>query len=120
MNPRLRHFLSPPSFKGWLKSIGRSIILAYLLLVVCALFANKLLFHPPGLRHKLPAQATLRATDGNGITALYLPNPQAAYVVLLGYGNGEDVRAALATRLGHPVGVSVIDRMLVRPGWHHC
>jgi pimeloyl-ACP methyl ester carboxylesterase len=93
MNPRLRNFLSPPSFKGWLKSIGRSILLAYLLLMVCALFANQLLFHPPDVRHKLPTQVTLHAADGNDITAFYLPNPQAAYVVLFSYGNGEDLEA---------------------------
>lgn len=97
MNPKLKAFLAVPSFKSWrktaLKSIPLSLALAYMGLIVLALFTNKLLFFPPDNRQKLPSQVTLHASDGNDITALYLPNPKAAYVVLFSYGNGECLEA---------------------------
>jgi fermentation-respiration switch protein FrsA (DUF1100 family) len=93
MNPKLKAFLVPPSFKQWAWSFIRSAGWAYLLLVVCALCTNLLLFHPPKGRQKLLGQVTVYSADGNDITVFYLPNPQAAYVVLFSYGNGEDLEA---------------------------
>jgi len=91
MNPKLRNFLSPPSFKGWLKSLLRSFILGYVILIIAALNVNHLLFHPPGHHVDFPGQVKLHTAAGDDITALYQPNPQAAYVVLFSYGNGEDM-----------------------------
>jgi len=90
MNPKLKAFLRLPTPAKF----ARTLCIYYVcLLVFAAFFTNNMLFHPPALRDKLINQVTLHASDGNDITALYLPNPKAAYVVLFSYGNGECLEA---------------------------
>jgi hypothetical protein len=91
MNPKLRQFLSPPTFKQWMWSLARSVGWAYLLLLTVASFPNGLLFHPPGHRNELANQVKLDSADGNTITGQFMANPSAAYVLLYSYGNGEEL-----------------------------
>jgi fermentation-respiration switch protein FrsA (DUF1100 family) len=91
MNPKLRAFIFPPTIRQWVWSIIRSVALGYGILLIAAIFSNHLLFHPPGHKTDFPGQVKLKSADGNTITALYLPNPQAAYVLLYSYGNGEEM-----------------------------
>jgi abhydrolase domain-containing protein 17 len=91
MNPKLRRFLCPPTFRQWMWSLGRSVVGGYLLLGLVAGFPNSLVFHPPGHRDELAGQVKLHSADGNTITGLLLPNPSAAYVLLYSYGNGEEL-----------------------------
>ncbi len=92
MHPQLRKFFSVPPLRLFWWTLLRTLALAY---VGLALFAagcvNTMLFHPPPLRNPVPGQIKLPAADGNKITAVFLPNPKAAYVILYSYGNGESL-----------------------------
>jgi len=91
MNPKLRAFLLPPTFRQFAWSVARSAGWGYLVLIIAALFPNRLLFHPPGHKVDIPYQLKLHAADGNTITALYMENATAPYVLLYSYGNGEEL-----------------------------
>ncbi len=74
--------------------------LAYLGLIVLAVFSERLIFqpHPSSYRDKdfepLRSQGVehLRLRSGSEtISAIYLPNPAAKYTIIYSHGNGEDI-----------------------------
>jgi len=92
MHPKLRAFLQLPPLRQFVRLVVRTLLLSYLgLAVFAASCVNQMLFHPPAVRDAVPGQVKLHAADGNDITAVFLPNPQAAYAILFSYGNGDDV-----------------------------
>jgi fermentation-respiration switch protein FrsA (DUF1100 family) len=72
----------------------------YLLLVVLAIFSDRLIFQPHAASYRLETLAlathgevqtfTIPAADGT-LAAAYLPNPEARYTLLYSHGNGEDL-----------------------------
>jgi len=92
MHPKLREFLKVPAMRPFVRTLVRTFLLVYFgLALFAASCVNQALFHPPREREEIPGQIKLHTADGNYITAVFLPNPKAAYVVLFSYGNGEDV-----------------------------
>lgn len=71
----------------------------YLLLVVLAIFSDRLIFqpHPAGydletLARSAPGvQTFLIPCESGSLAAAYLPNPEARYTLLYSHGNGEDM-----------------------------
>jgi len=78
---------------NWLLTALVTLACAYAgLLAFAWLCANALIFPaPPASYHDAPGQNKLPAPDGTQITALFLPNPSASYVLLYSHGNGEDL-----------------------------
>lgn len=73
-------------------------VLGFLLLVYLALagvgffLSNQLIFRPPAANYQDNAEVLkLRTPNGEKISALYFPNPQATYTVLYSHGNGSDL-----------------------------
>jgi fermentation-respiration switch protein FrsA (DUF1100 family) len=66
---------------------------AYLaLLLVGAFLSDRLMFLPQPSSYRDDASITkLHPAGGATISAIYLPNPQAKYTILLGHGNAEDI-----------------------------
>jgi len=93
MPPASHPFLSRPSFKMWFITVLRLILLAYAVLALFALFfANRMIFPaPPASYRDTPDQTKLPSPDGEQITAVFLPNPSARYVLLYSHGNAEDL-----------------------------
>lgn len=57
-------------------------------------FGDVLMFPAPGpsyRRGSLDGLITLRAADGNELSAVHLANPRARYTILYSHGNGEDL-----------------------------
>lgn len=91
IHPKLRAFFKVPALGRYLRSVGWTIGLGYLCLMLFAGCANQMLFHPPARRDEIPGQFKLHTTDNQDITAVFLPNPMATYAILFSYGNGDDV-----------------------------
>lgn len=55
-------------------------------------FSDKLIFQPPSATYWNTAQI-IKISSGNGekVSAIYLPNPQARYTILYSHGNAEDL-----------------------------
>jgi fermentation-respiration switch protein FrsA (DUF1100 family) len=72
-----------------------ALVAMYAALVVIAWrFGEVLMFPAPGpsyRRGSLEGLLTLRAADGNELSALHLGNPRACYTILYSHGNGEDL-----------------------------
>ncbi len=93
MSPPPHPFLRLPSFKMWLITVLRLLILAYLGLGLFAwLCANKMIFPVPKSSYTdTPDQTKLPSPDGQQIAAVFLPNPKAEYTLLYSHGNAEDL-----------------------------
>jgi len=76
-----------------IKTILISILILYICFFIFAfLFSNRLMFPRPIPSYKdTNATLKLKTRDGQLITAIYLPNQTAHYVVLVSHGNGEDL-----------------------------
>ncbi|NJP08523.1 MAG: alpha/beta hydrolase [Leptolyngbyaceae cyanobacterium RU_5_1] len=92
------------------KWIVRSLLLLYLALTLFAfVFSNGLIFQPHAASYRDTADTLkLLTSDGEQISALYLPNSQATYTLLYSHGNGSDlgdIRPLLAAvqRIGFAV-----------------
>src|SRR5262249_1418213 len=60
-------------------------------------FSNYLIFQPPRLSRRYRNTENLlklKTADGEMISALYLPNEKAEYVILASHGNAEDLGTA--------------------------
>jgi len=65
------------------------------LMVFAWLLADVMIFPaPPSSYADAPDQPKLPASDGNQITAVFLPNPTASHVLLFGHGNRMDLGTA--------------------------
>lgn len=75
--------------------LGASALVLYGALVFVAWrFGDLLMFPAPGSsyrRESLEELVTLRSSDGTGLAALHLPNPDARHTILYSHGNGEDL-----------------------------
>ena len=93
MSPPTRPFLRVPSFKMWLLTVLRILLLAYLGLAIFAfLCANRMIFPAPKSTYTdTPDQTKLPSPDGQQIAAVFLPNPKAEYTLLYSHGNAEDL-----------------------------
>jgi abhydrolase domain-containing protein 17 len=71
----------------------RFIVLLYIGLAIYAwFFADHQIFLPQPSSYKDgPEILKLRSANGNAISALYLPNPSAAFTLLVSHGNAEDL-----------------------------
>lgn len=69
------------------------IIIAYLgLLVFAYLYSDFYMFYPPAASYKDSKEIIkLKTQSGNIISAVYLPNKKAKYILLVSHGNGEDL-----------------------------
>lgn len=69
------------------------LLLLYLALAGAAFFfSNQLIFRPPAASYRDNAEVLkLPTRDGEKISALYFPNPQATYTILYSHGNGTDL-----------------------------
>ncbi|HSE49354.1 MAG TPA: alpha/beta hydrolase [Terriglobales bacterium] len=65
----------------------------YLVFVfVAAFLADRMIFYPQPSSYTDDARITkLKTSDGNTISAIYLPNPQAKFTILYSHGNAEDI-----------------------------
>ncbi len=81
---------------SWLLLILVAVIAAYCgLAVMTWLVADLMIFPvPPASYTDAPGQPKLPTADGNRITAVFLPNPQASHVLLFGHGNKQDLGLA--------------------------
>jgi len=102
----------------WAWRIGRTAIIAYLVIVVAFMFfENRLIFipsshregqwQPPGLRFE---DAWFQADDGTRLHGWYVPRPDARAVVLFCHGNAGNIthRAGILDVLNRYVGASVL------------
>ena len=73
-----------------------AVLAAYFgLVVMTLLLADSMLFPvPPPSYTDAANQPKLPASDGNKITAVFLPNPQASHVLLFNHGNKQDLGLA--------------------------
>lgn len=76
-----------------IKTIIIVIIIGYLgFLIFTFLFSNRIMFPSPRASYAdTPTTIKLKTEDGQVITATYLPNKQARYVILVSHGNAEDL-----------------------------
>lgn len=76
-----------------LKNILFTLIIGYLSLFIIAIFmANKLIFIPPHSSYQDEKSIIkLKTKDGALISAIYLPNDQAQYTLLINHGNAENL-----------------------------
>ncbi|HEX6589786.1 MAG TPA: alpha/beta hydrolase [Longimicrobiales bacterium] len=74
--------------------VGAIAALYAALVLVAWRFGEVLMFPAPGPSYRsdsIDGLVTLRAADGNGVSALHLENPRARYTILYSHGNGEDL-----------------------------
>lgn len=94
------HLVEGTSLKRLIFSIIVGLVLSYVgLLLYGTMFAERLIFLPPATEYRdTSATLKLKSRDGVEISAVYLPNPQAAYTILFSHGNAEDL-GTLASEL---------------------
>jgi fermentation-respiration switch protein FrsA (DUF1100 family) len=82
--------------ESWVFIILAAVLTAFGGLVVMTwLCADALIFPvPPPSYQDAPGQPKLPASDGNKITAVFLPNPAASHVLLFSHGNKQDLGLA--------------------------
>jgi len=83
--------LSQP--QNFLIRISIAFALLYLVVLLFAvLFSDSLIFQPRSSSYRnTPDVIRIRSADGNQISALYLPNPQGVFTLLVSHGNAEDL-----------------------------
>ncbi len=93
VNATRSNFFRVPRLMPFLLTILWTVLAAYSGLVIFAwLCADRMIFpRPAPSYHDAPNQNKLPAADGNEITAVFLPNPTAPFVILYSLGNGEDL-----------------------------
>lgn len=99
---RKRHFV--------MKTFIIHVISIYIILLVAAyFFSDYVTFFPPRFRYQDTADfVKLKTADGETIFALYLPNKNAKYTLLVSHGNAEDIGTMLPfLRAMHDHGFSV-------------
>jgi abhydrolase domain-containing protein 17 len=81
---------------NWLLPLAIAVFTAYVgLMVLTWLLTDSVLFPAPASSYQdTPDQNKLPSPDGNKITAIFLPNPQASHVLLFGHGNRMDLGLA--------------------------
>lgn len=69
------------------------LFLFYLVVCVYAVFfSNSIIFQPHrSAYHDTPEILKITSSNGNKISAIYLPNPSARFTLLVSHGNGEDL-----------------------------
>jgi abhydrolase domain-containing protein 17 len=96
---------------GMLLRVLRIVVIVYVLFAAYAwLFADRMLFLPqPSSYRDSPDVRKVRTADAETLAARWLPNPRAAYTLLVSHGNAEDVGdlAPLLEDL-HAAGFSVL------------
>ena len=77
----------------YLKTILINICSVYIILLLFAFFiSDRMIFLPPPSGYKQNQDLVkLTAFDGKNIYAVYLPNPEAKYTLLVSHGNAEDI-----------------------------
>lgn len=79
--------------QNFLIRIAIAFALLYLVVSLFAFFfSDSLIFQPRSSSYRnTPDVIRIRSTDGNQISAVYLPNPQAVFTLLVSHGNAEDL-----------------------------
>lgn len=87
------HLVENTSLKRLVFSIIVGLVLSYFgLLLYGTMFAERMIFLPPVTDYRdTSSTLKLKSRDGVEISAVYLPNPQAAYTILFSHGNAEDL-----------------------------
>jgi abhydrolase domain-containing protein 17 len=82
--------------ESWIFMILAAVAAGYVgLLMMAWLLADAMIFPvPPSSYLDAPDQPKLPSSDGNEITAVFLPNPAASHVLLFNHGNRQDLGKA--------------------------
>lgn len=77
---------------SWQRMV-RSILFVYICVGIYVFFgSDRLIFLPPSASYQdTPEILKLTTSDGDRISAIYLPNPTATYTLLYAHGNAEDL-----------------------------
>ncbi|MCL5260187.1 MAG: alpha/beta hydrolase [Gammaproteobacteria bacterium] len=77
----------------FLKIIFSTLVLSYAVLFLFAyFFSDGMIFFPPRAGYKATKEfVQLKTATGDSIFAVYLPNPNAKYTVIISHGNAEDI-----------------------------
>lgn len=91
--PFTLHLVAGASLKRLIFSIIVGLVLSYVgLLFYGTMFAERMIFVPPVTGYRdTSSTLKLKSRDGVGISAVYLPHPEATYPILFSHGNAEDL-----------------------------